>query len=186
MLDKCLKQPVLVLSVSCFIFCIVMAYAFSGKMGFSLYPKMDGRWVKANYEISDSSTEQQAIFFRKTLEQSAQGMIEEYGIEQSIVSHRSIIRDNSVEVALLLVESEEREYSTNQVKEFWREHAKSLPKLGKLKFSGARRGSSAISTASLTLELRHSDSQVLALAAHDAVEFLAQNEHVVATINPME
>ncbi len=33
-------------------------------------------------------------------------MFEAYGIEQSIVSHRSIIRDNSVEVALLLVEGE--------------------------------------------------------------------------------
>jgi len=186
LLDKCLKQPALVLSIASFIFCIVMAYALSGKMGFSLYPKMDGRWVKANYEISDASTEQQTIFLRQTLEQSAQGMIKEYGIAQSVVSSRSIIRDNSVEVALLLVESEERIYSTNQVKEFWREHAKSLPKLGKLRFSGARRGSSTISSASLTLELRHSDSQVLALAAQDAVEFLSQNEHVVATVNTME
>lgn len=186
LLNKCLLRPALVLSVACFIFCIVMAYAFSGKMGFSLYPKMDGRWVKANYEISDSSTEQQAVFLRQTLATNADTMIKKYGIEESVVSTRSIIRDNSVEVALLLVESEERAYSTNQVKEFWREHAKSLPKLGKLRFSGARRGSSAVSTASLTLELRHSDSQVLALAAKDAVDFLAMSENVVATVNTME
>ncbi len=185
-LDKCLKRPSLVLSVACFIFCIVMAYAFSGKMGFSLYPKMDGRWVKASYEISDSSTEQQAISLRGMLEANAKSMSIAYGLEKSIVSVRSIIRDNSVEVALLLVESEEREYTTSQVKEFWREHARSMPNLNKLRFSGARRGSSAVATASLTIELRHSDSHVLSLATKDAMEFLDSNENVLATVNTME
>ena len=185
-LNKCLNWPSLVLSVACFIFCIVMTYAFSGKMGFSLYPEMDGKWVKANYEISDSSTEQEAIVLRETLENNAESMVKAYDLENSVISIRSVIRDTSVEVALLLVESEEREYSTDQIKEFWREHAKSLPKLGKLRFSGARRGSSEVSKASLSIELRHSDSQVLALAAQDAIDFLATTENVVATVNSME
>jgi multidrug efflux pump subunit AcrB len=185
-LNHCLKRTSLVLSVAFFIFCIVIAYAFSGKMGFSLYPKLDGRWVKANYEISETTTEQQAIVLRETLESSAHSMVKAYTLESSVVSTRSIIRDNSVEVALLLVESEERAYSTGEIKEFWRQHAKSLPKLGKLRFSGARRGSSAIATASLTIELRHGDSNVLALAAQDAVDFLDSSENVVATINSME
>ncbi len=186
LLDKCLKRPALVLSIAGFIFCIVIAYAFSGKMGFSLYPKLDGRWVKANYEISETTTEQQAIVLRNRLESSAESMIQTYELENSVVSTRSIIRANSVEVSLLLVESEEREYSTGQVKEFWRDHAKSLAKFGKLRFSGARRGSSAVAAASLTIELRHSDSSVLTLAAQDAVDFLDRNEHVVATVNSME
>jgi len=185
-LNKCLSRPALVISLACFIFCIVIAYAFSGKMGFSLYPKLDGRWVKANYEISETTTEQQAIVLRTELEKNAASMIEDFELKNSIVSTRSIIRDNSVEVALLLVESEEREYSTEQVKQFWREHASDLSKFGKLRFSGARRGSSAVATASLTIELRHSDSRVLALAAQDAVDFLTASEYVVATVNTME
>jgi len=185
-LNKCLKRPALVLSIASFIFCIVIAYAFSGKMGFSLYPKLDGRWVKANYEISETATEQQAIVLRNRLERSAESMVQTYELESSVVSTRSIIRDNSVEVSLLLVESEEREHSTGQVKEFWREHAKPLAKFGKLRFSGARRGSSAVAAASLTIELRHSDSSVLVLAAQDAVDFLDSNEYVVATVNSME
>ena len=185
-LNKCLSRPALVISLACFIFCIVIAYAFSGKMGFSLYPKLDGRWVKANYEISETTTEQQAIVLRTELEKNAASMIEDFDLKNSIVSTRSIIRDNSVEVALLLVESEEREYSTEQVKQFWREHASDLSKFGKLRFSGARRGSSAVATASLTIELRHSDSSVLALAAQDAVDFLTASEYVVATVNTME
>ena len=185
-LTKCLSRPTLVISLACFIFCIAIAYAFSGKMGFSLYPKLDGRWVKANYEISETTTEQQAIILRDELERNATSMIKAYELENSIVSTRSIIRDNSVEVALLLVESEERSYSTEQVKGFWREHASGLLKFGKLRFSGARRGSSAVSSASLTIELRHSDSHVLALAAQDAIDFLNASEHVVATVNSME
>jgi len=185
-LSKCLQRATLTLAMACFIFCIVITYAFSGKMGFSLYPKLDGRWVKASYEISETTTEQQAVVLKDTLENSANAVVAAYELENSVVSIRSIIRDNSVEVALLLVESEEREYSSEQVKQFWRDHAKSLPKLGKLRFSGARRGSSAVATASLTVELRHSDSNVLALAAEDAINFLASHEDVVATVNTME
>lgn len=185
-LSKCLTRPTIVISLASFIFCIVISYAFSGKMGFSLYPKLDGRWVKANYEISETTTEQQAIILRNALEKNAASMIKAFDLEASIVSTRSIIRDNSVEVALLLVESEERVYSTEQVKQFWREHASGLLKFGKLRFSGARRGSSAVAAASLTIELRHSDSHVLALAAQDAVNFLESAEHVVATVNSME
>ncbi len=33
---------------------LVLSYAFSGKMGFGLYPKTDGEWVKASFEISES------------------------------------------------------------------------------------------------------------------------------------
>jgi multidrug efflux pump subunit AcrB len=186
LLNKCLNWPSLVLSIASFIFCIVIAYAFSGKMGFSLYPKLDGRWVKADYEISETTTEQQAIVLRNTLERSAGSMVQHYELESSMISMRSIIRENSVEVALLLVESEEREHSTEQVRQFWREHAQPLAKLGKLRFSGARRGSSDVAAASLTIELRHSDSDVLALAAQEAVNFLDNSEHVVATVNSME
>ncbi len=185
-LNQCLRWPSLVLAIACFIFFIVIAYAFSGKMGFSLYPKLDGRWVKASYEISETTTEDQASALRNTLELSAKAMVEDYELETSVVSMRSIIRDNSIEVALLLVESEERDYSTKEVKEFWREHAESLAKFGKLRFSGARRGSSAIATASLTIELRHNDSNVLTLAAKDTVKFLSEIDSVVATVNSME
>lgn len=186
LLKKCLNWPSLVLSIASFIFCIVIAYAFTGKMGFSLYPKLDGRWVKASYEMSETTTEKQAIKLRDALESSAKLMVEDHALEGSVVSTRSIIRDNSVEVALLLVESEEREYSTTEIKEFWRAHAKSLSRLGKLRFSGARRGSSAVATASLTIELRHNDSNVLLSAAQDSVDFLDSNEYVVATVNSME
>ena len=186
LLNKCLNWPSLVLSIAGFVFCIVIAYAMSGKMGFSLYPKLDGRWVKASYLISETTTEKEAFILRDALEKSAKSMIKDKTLESSVVSTRSIIRDNSVEVALLLVESEEREYSTSDIKEFWRDHAKPLAKLGKLSFSGARRGSSALATASLTIELRHSDSNVLALAAQEAVDFLDTNDSVVATVNSME
>jgi len=185
-LSKCLQQAVLTLSIACLIFCVVIAYAFSGKMGFSLYPKLDGRWVKASYEISETTTEQQAQELKNKLENSAYTMMNDNNIENNIVSVRTIIRENSVEVALLLVESEEREYSTEQVKEMWRSHAENLPNIGKLRFSGARRGSSSNVDASLTIELRHSDSTILALAAKDAIDFLANSDDVVATVNSME
>ena len=58
-------------------------------MGFSLYPKLEGRWVKANYEISETTTEKQAIVLRDTLENNAKSMIKDYNLENSIISTRS-------------------------------------------------------------------------------------------------
>jgi multidrug efflux pump subunit AcrB len=186
LLKKCLYWPGLTLAVATFIFCIVMAHAFSGKMGFSLYPKMDGTWIRASYEISETTTEDQAIALREILNESAQSMIKAMDIEDSVISIRGIIRDNSVEIAILLVESEEREYSSQQIKHFWFKHGADLAKHGKIRFNSAGRGSSALASASLTLQLRHGDSNVLAQAAQDAVDFLDATENVIGTINSLE
>ncbi|MCW8832567.1 MAG: efflux RND transporter permease subunit, partial [Colwellia sp.] len=186
LLSKSLRWPSLMLSIAFLFFITVLAYAFSGKMGFSLYPKMDGRWIKASYEISATTTESQAVVLRDKLETSAQSVIKAKNLEKYIVSMRGVIRDESVELAMLLVESEERNFSTEDLKTWWREDAKELKKLGKLRFSGARRGSSEVEATSLTVELRHSDSHVLKSASQDVVTFLANTENVVATVNSME
>ncbi len=185
-LKKTLAWPGLTLALAFMSFMLVMSYAYSGKMGFSLYPKMDGRWVKASYEISESTPIEQAIVHRESLIATSKAMLEDKGIGDILVSTRSYISDVGVEVALLLVESEEREVNTEQVRKWWREHSEHLPQRDKLKFSAARRGSSTVSESSLTLELKHSDSQVLMAATQDASELLALTENVVATINGME
>ena len=186
LLHRCLRWPSLVLAIASCIFIVVIAYAFSGKMGFSLYPKMDGRWVKANYEISETTTEEKAIELRNRLENNAKAFLKAKQLEKNVVSLRGVIRANSVEVAMLLVESEERTHSTEEIKNLWRENAGDLGQYGKLRFSGAKRGSSNVAEASLTIELRHGDSNVLAAASKDAINFLAETEFVVATINSME
>jgi len=186
LLKKCLAWPSFTLSLAILIFSLVMAYAFSGQMGFSLYPEMDRRWVKASFELSESEPIDKALKLRKSLEDSARKMLKEHDAENILVSIRSFISDTGVEVALLLVESEEREYSSEQVQQWWRESARELKYLGKLRFSGARRGSSEIADSSLTIELRHSDSATLRNASRDAVDFLSGMENVIATVNTME
>ncbi|WNC68189.1 efflux RND transporter permease subunit [Thalassotalea nanhaiensis] len=186
LLKKCLAWPSLTLAIAVLCFVLVMAYAFSGKMGFGLYPKMDGRWVKASFEISESEPLEQAIKLRDILERSSQEMLKRHDAEDILVSTRSIIIDTGVEVSLLLVESEERDVSTEQVRMWWRESSAELNKKGKLRFSGARRGSSAVAATSVTIELRHSDADVLLAATQDAALFFEGIDNVVATVNSME
>ncbi len=186
LLKRCLAWPSLVLAIAFLCFVLVISYAFSGKMGFGLYPKMDGRWVKANFEISESEPLAQAIKLRDILEQSSQKMLQDNNAEDILVSTRSMITDTGVEVSLLLVESEDRAVSTEDVRLWWRESSKELNKKGKLRFSGARRGSSAVAATSVTLELRHSDADVLLAASQDAALFLENIDHVIATVNSME
>ncbi|WP_440874556.1 efflux RND transporter permease subunit [Thalassotalea sp. PLHSN55] len=185
-LQKTLAWPGLTLALAFVCFTLVMSYAYSGKMGFSLYPKMEGRWVKASFEVSESTPIEQAITMRDKLEQAAEIMFADKNISDDLVSVRSYISDTGVEVALLLVESEEREVSTEQIRIWWREYTQHLPGREKLKFRGARRGSSTVSESSLTIELKHNDSQVLMAATKAASDLLAETDNVVATINGME
>ncbi|GAC16561.1 efflux RND transporter permease subunit [Aliiglaciecola lipolytica] len=186
LLKKCLAWPALTLSLAVLSFGLVLSYAMSGKMGFSLYPQMDGRWVKANFEISQSEPMEKALALREKLEQSASEMLEKNNASDILVATRSIISDTGVEVALLLVESEEREYSTQDVRQWWRESAKELGAFGKLRFSGARRGSSEVAESSLTLNIEHTDTQTLMLASQDAREYLTNIESVVSTVISLE
>ncbi len=185
-LAKCLKWPSLVIAISLCILLLVLGHAFSGKMGFSLYPKTDGRWVKASYQISENDPMEKAIYLRETLENSAKDMLKEYKAEHVVVSIRSVITDVGVEVGLLLVPSEEREFSSRQIKAWWAEQSRELRKQGKLRFSGARRGSSDMAEASLTIEIRHPDTAVLKAASKDITDFLDTIETVSATVNSME
>ncbi|MGJ8678902.1 efflux RND transporter permease subunit [Paraglaciecola sp.] len=185
-LAKCLKWPSLVIAISLSILVLVLGHAFSGKMGFSLYPKTDSRWVKASYQISESDPLEKAIYLRETLENSAQAMLKEHDVEDMVISVRSVISDESVEVGLLLVPSEEREYSSRQLKEWWSEQSKELRKQGKLSFSGARRNSSDAIDAALTVQIRHPDTEILKAASKDITDFLESIETVSATVNSME
>ncbi len=108
LLKKCLAWPSLTLAIATLCFVVVIAYAFSGKMGFGLYPKMDGRWVKANFEISESEPLEKAIKLRDILELSSQEMLKQNNAEDILVRTGSMINDAGVEVSLQLVEREEQ------------------------------------------------------------------------------
>lgn len=185
-LKKCLRWPSLTIGIGTAILLIVLAHAFSGKMGFSLYPRLDSRWIKASFEISESEPLEKAIALRDALESSADEMLKSRSMENILVAKRSSITDTGVEVALLLVPSEERAFSSNDIKEWWREDSGYLNRQGKLRFSGARRGSSELADASLTMELRHNDTSQLQAAGKDAISFLNKIDNVVATVNSME
>jgi multidrug efflux pump subunit AcrB len=181
----CLKRPALTLSVAIFIGSLTLAYAFSGKMGFSLMPKMEGRWVKASLELSDDIPADQVDNIRVKIENNAREMIKAHRLEESIVSIRSESFDATLEVSLLLVPSEERQISSDEVKKLWREHSKKLTNLGKIRFGSARRLSNELIDASVTMEIRHNDRQLLNASALAAEPKLLALPGVVAVSNTM-
>lgn len=194
-LKKCLSWPALTLSIASLILLWVLAYAFSGKMGFSLMPKMEGRWVKASMVLPEDFTLMQMNKVRDQLENSAKGMLSKHDIEQVVVSIRSAIFENTLEVGLLLVDSEEREISSAEIKKLWQEQSKSsknraLNRLGKLRFGSARKNSNSQIEASITLELRHNDTNALSKAAIAAQNYLQSEQqsgqYITSITNSME
>ncbi|AAZ26221.1 efflux RND transporter permease subunit [Colwellia psychrerythraea] len=194
-LKKCLSWPALTLSIASLILLWVLGYAFSGKMGFSLMPKMEGRWVKASIVLPEDFTLMQMNKVKDKLESNAKEMLSKNEIEQAVISIRSEIFENTLEVGLLLVDSEEREISSVDIKSLWREQSKllgkqSLNNLGKLRFGSARKNSNSQIEASITLELRHNDTNVLSNAAIAAQNYLQSDQqsgqYITSITNSME
>ncbi|MEH6605504.1 MAG: efflux RND transporter permease subunit [Pseudomonadales bacterium] len=185
LLRRSLAWPELTAVLALCVFMLVISYAYSGKMGFSLMPKMEGRWVKASIELPEDVPLAKVLSIRDRVEASAREVQLENKLDNEIVSIRSEIFETNLEVALLLAPSEEREISTAEVKELWREKTQTFRELGKFRFSSARRGSSALADASITLEFRHADPEVLAEAIAEAQSFASRIDGVVGAVSTM-
>ncbi len=185
LLDRSLAWPSLILAIAISIFILVMAHALSGRMGFSLMPKMEGRWVQASLELPEDMSLNQVLSIRDQVEASVREMERQHQLSDVIVSVRSEIFETNLKVALLLVPSEEREVSTDTIKKWWREKTNQLGLLGNMRFGSARRGSSEMRDASLTVELRHQNTETLNAATKQLEDYLRGLSGVVGVVNSM-
>jgi multidrug efflux pump subunit AcrB len=165
-LHKCLQTPSLVIAVSLAIAIVVLSYPMSGRMGFSMFPRLEGEYVVAKVELAANAPFSEAKKVRQYLEQTLRQVTDPIEAQGTplVLSIEGDIPDSSIEIEARLVPTEVRPINANDVVGLWREAIGEIPGIRSLTFD-AERGGGPSGGAGLTLELRGSNnSDSLALS----------------------
>ncbi|WP_084644957.1 efflux RND transporter permease subunit [Oceanobacter kriegii] len=174
-LKACVAQPTLTVAVAVAFGVAVMAWPMSGRMGFSMFPRVEGDYAVANVELASNAPFEQAEQVRQILEDKLRQAIAPLEADgtQVVVSMEGDVEGSSVEVEALLMPSEVRTVSSYQVTALWREAIGDIPGIRSLTFE-SERGGGPSGGADLTIELRGSDTRTLAAASADMANMLEE------------
>jgi multidrug efflux pump subunit AcrB len=175
LLDSSLRSPGFTLAVAVAIAMIVLAWPLSGRMGFSMFPRLEGEFAVAKVEMPPNAPLSQAQQVRDLLEARLKEVvdpIEALG-KPLLVSVEGDIENATIEIQAKLVDSEVRPVSSNEVVKRWREAIGEIPGIRSLTFD-AERGGGPSGGAGLTVELRGSNTELLAAASAELGDFMQQ------------
>jgi multidrug efflux pump subunit AcrB len=160
LLEKCLRAPSLVLVVALAIAIVVLSYPISGRMGFSMFPRLEGEFVVAKVELAANAPFSEAQKVRNILEARLREVTDpiEANGTPLVVSVEGDITDSSIEIQARLVPTEVRPVNANEVVGLWREAIGEIPGIRSLTFD-AERGGGPSGGAGLTIELRGSNNE---------------------------
>ncbi len=173
-LVRCVSLPGLTVAIAFFCLMVVMAWAFSGRMGFSMFPRLEGEFVVATVELPSNAPFSQATEVRQYVEQKLNEVVDPIEAEgrELLLSIEGDIEGSSIEVEGKLVDGDQRPVSAGELVNRWRDAIGEIPGIRSLTFD-SERGGGPSGGAGLTLELRGSRTDVLAAAAADTAEALA-------------
>ncbi len=170
------------LTVACAIaiLLVTLAYAFGGRMGFILMPRVESDTASVTATLPLGAPLKDARQVESVLLESAQKIIAENG--QTALSRGvfSSIQGNVVEVRAYLEPPEQRPISTAVFVERWREAAGPLPGLESLRFTSERGGPGG--GAGVTVQLSHPDTATL----NRASVTLAERLQVLAAVKDVD
>lgn len=160
LLEKCLKAPSLVLAVSLMVAIVVLSYPISGRMGFSMFPRLEGEFVVAKVELSANAPFSEAVKVRAYVEEKLRQVTDpvEAAGTPLVISVEGDISDSTIEIQARLVPTEVRPLDANNVVARWREAIGEIAGIRSLTFD-AERGGGPSGGAGLTIELRGSSQQ---------------------------
>lgn len=167
-LEKSVSAPGVSLSIALAVTIVLFAFPISGRMGFSMFPVLEGESAVLEIEMSQNAPVSELIRVRRQAEHSLQTLMqpieEEHG--QFLRHTTSKIEGTTLEVEARLSSGENRPYTTNQVVDMWRETLGDVAGAKSISFD-AERGGGPVSGRPFTMELRGSDTNTLKLASEE-------------------
>ncbi|WP_226702944.1 efflux RND transporter permease subunit [Microbulbifer elongatus] len=169
-LDLCVRHRYITISISVAILIVMSGYAASGRMGFTLMPKVERDSGRVQVTFPPGTAEAQLDRARKQIMGAADKILEETGRDGFFIGMRGLIRDDSVQVDVYLTPGDQREVSTGEFVRRWRREVGPVPGALSSSFASDRGGPGA--GPALTIELRHTDTDLLEEAAVQLSEAL--------------
>ncbi|MDY0220558.1 MAG: efflux RND transporter permease subunit [Desulfobacterium sp.] len=175
-LDMCIRWRTLTVALGITILMVVICYALSGRIGFIMMPRVesDSALVTAVLPVGSPMDKIRAV--EEKLSDAMRAVAAENGEEQLLKGIFAKIDENQVEMRAYLTEIGVRPLNTGEVTRLWREKLGTLVGLESLRFESDRGGPG--SGAALTVELTHSDIDVLDQAGAALAEALAEFSNV--------
>ena len=170
LLDLCVRHRYTTIAISVAILIVMSGYAASGRMGFTLMPKVERDSGRVQVTFPPGTAEAQLDRARKQIMGAADKILEETGREGFFIGMRGLIRNDSVQVDVYLTPGDQREVSTGEFVRRWRREVGPVPGALSSSFASDRGGPGA--GPALTVELRHTDTDLLEQAAVQLSEAL--------------
>ncbi|GGY34701.1 multidrug resistance protein [Bacterioplanes sanyensis] len=173
-LQRCLRAPGMTLAVAVTIAAIVLAVPASGRMGFSMFPRLEGEFAVATIELYPNAPLSQAREMRELMEQRLQQVVAPIEAEGNtlVLSVEGQIQGSTVEIEARLVDYDVRPISAAELVKRWREALGEIAGIRSLTFD-SERGGGPSGGAGLTVELRGSSTTELAAASADLAKALS-------------
>ena len=155
---------------------IAIAYMGSGRLGFTLMPRIESDRAAATATLPYGSPLGQAEAVREHLEHAALAVAENNGGDRLLRSIEARINNNQIKVFMHLQKNGVRPINTADVTRLWREAVGSIPGIQGLVFSSTGRGPGGRSA--LTVELSHHKTVQLIAASEQLTRDLARFQGV--------
>ena len=163
-LDLCVRHRYITISIALGVLIIMTGYAASGRMGFTLMPRVERDSGRVQVTFPPGTAETQLDRARNQIMGAADKILEETGREGVFMGMRGLIRNDQVQVDVYLTPGDQREVSTGEFVRRWRREVGPIPGSLSSSFASDRGGPGA--GPALTVELRHTDTDLLEAAAN--------------------
>lgn len=166
-----LKHRFLTVSIAIATLVVMMGYAMSGRLGFSLMPKVESDRAYAEAVLPVGSTMDEAKKIEERLVQGGLDIVKKTG-GQLLEGYRGSINENEIKVIFYLEDADIRPISTGEFVKKWRQSIGTLPGVDYVKFKSDLGGPGG-GKASMAIEISHIDEEVLKNASAYLAEALS-------------
>jgi len=183
-LDWCLHWRYATVAVGVGLLLLCVAFVMSGRLGFTLMPKVESDYAYATAELPYGSPVEKTEAIRDRLLSAARKVAEENGGDRLVVgmdskiggAGRELSGAHVVKINAYLSGADIRPITTQQFVDKWRTEVGDIVGLEVLSFASDRGGPGAGNA--LEFELSHSDTKVLERAARELADALEQYPRV--------
>ncbi len=170
-LSAALKYRYIAFSIGLAILIGTGGYVKSGKMGFTLFPRVESDYAYVTVTLPYGSPDESVLVVEKTIVDAAKKVIADNGGDTLSRGIFTRIKENVVSARLLLTPPKVRPLGTQEVTEKWRKEVGLLSGVESMTFQSDRGGPG--SGKGMTIELSHRDADILTRASEDLAEEIA-------------
>ncbi len=159
-------------SITCglVILMITMAFIKSGRMGITMFPKIESDLSYGSATLAVGVPVEDTIRVNRQMLAAADRVLDKVGREKQLQGILSYIDGNTTWTKVNMLPPDKRVMNTGEFTKLWRQETGDIPGLETMKFEADHGGPG--SGAAITVELQHRDIDVLARASAELAEAL--------------